>query len=467
MMNVSLIMGAILWTLACCPNLQAQDGAISLNDLDAFREPGKNWVIAGDAIADLNKQHDLRPLKGQGVAVNTGDKDNQMHLITKEEFGDLELSLDFMMARQSNAGVYLEGRYEIQLLDSWMKTDPTWSDVGAVYSRWTPEKGSFEGTAPYMNVARAPGLWQHLQIRFRAPRFDEKGAKTANATFESVYLNGVLIQQQVQTSGPTTSSIYQDEKAKGPLVIQGDHGPVAIKNISFRPLKDSASPPNYWNSVDPVTVEPGAKPSFIKTFLMHGDKKLTHVISVGNQNQVNYSYDVKEGALFQIWRGKFIDVTPAWRDRGESQLGVPMGSVISLSDAPSVAVLANEKAAWPDSVAFDTMHNKGYSLDKMRSPTFNYSIGAVNISDSITVTDNNQGINRTITAVAAPSNLYCRIVSGSAIENIAGDLYAVDGKNYYLRIDPKYKPVVRNVNGRQEMIVRYAAGSPVTYSLIW
>ncbi len=132
-----------------------------------------------------------------------------MHLYTKEEFGDIELELDFMMAKNSNSGVYLQGRYEIQLLDSWMKLDPTSSDAGGVYLRWTPERGEFEGTPPVMNVSRAPGLWQHLSIKFRAPRFNDKGEKTENARFVSVYLNGVLVQQEVEVTGPTGSGMFR------------------------------------------------------------------------------------------------------------------------------------------------------------------------------------------------------------------------------------------------------------------
>ncbi|MBO9572628.1 MAG: DUF1080 domain-containing protein [Chitinophagaceae bacterium] len=450
---------------------------VSLNNLDAFREPGNNWVIAGDAVADYTRQHDIKAVKGEGVVVNNFTRNKQMHLYTKDEFGDIEIELDFMMAKNSNAGIYLQGRYEIQLLDSWMKLNPSCSDAGGVYLRWTPQRGEFEGTPPVMNVAKAPGLWQHLSIKFRAPRFNDKGEKIENARFTSVYFNGVLVQQEAEVTGPTGSGMYPDEKAKGPLVLQGDHGPVAFRNIKYRePVKPVPGPPrdeywipksNYWNTVDPIIVTPGSKPAFIKTFLMNGDIKLTHVLSVGSPNEVNYSYDVKQGALFQVWRGKFIDVTPAWHDRGGMQLGIPLGSVISLSDAPAVAVLQNEKVAWPDSVSFDNMHNKGYVLDKKRTPTFMYTYDNLNVKDSIAIMENNEGISRTFIVDNAPDNSYCRLAEGSSIENIGGDLYAVNNKSYYIKIDKKYKPVIRQSGKGWEIIVKYIANSPVTYSLIW
>jgi hypothetical protein len=448
---------------------------ISLNNLDAFKDPGNNWVIAADAIADMNKEQQMKPAKGQGVIVNDFAKKGRTHLVTKEEFGDIELDLDFMMAKNSNSGVYLQGRYEIQLFDSWTKLNPVSSDVGAVYSRWTAEKGTFEGTPPVMNVARAPGLWQHLNIRFRAPRFNEKGEKIENARFESVRLNGVLVQQEVEVTGSTASHMFEGEQTKGPLVLQGDHGPVAFKNIRYRPLVEESLGPKdhdswipgskFWNTVDPIIVEAGSKPSFIKTFLMHGGKKLTHVLSVGNPSEVNYSYDVKQGALFQVWRGKFLDVTPAWRDRGGLQLGIPFGSVISLSDAPAVAKLQNENTAWPDSAAFDELNNRGYSLNNKRSPTFKYILNDIKVADSITALDNGGGLSRTLTIENPSEDIYIRLAVSNKIENIGADLFAVGGKSYYISVDKKYKPLVRTSGSQQEIIIKYTG--PVTYSLIW
>ena len=480
-MNFSKVIKFIFLLSGLCFNVysaksQDQFTNVSLNNLDAFREPGNNWVIASDAVADYTKQHDIKVVKGEGVVVNNFSRNKQMHLYTKEELGDIELELDFMMAKNSNAGVYLQGRYEIQLLDSWMRLDPTCSDAGGVYLRWTPERGQFEGTPPVMNVSRAPGLWQHLSIKFRAPRFNDKGEKIENARFISVYYNGILVQQEVEVTGPTGSAMFADEKAKGPLVLQGDHGPVAFKNIKYRqpvppvrgPERDEYWIPksNFWNTVNPIIVTPGTRPSFIKTFLMNGEKKLTHVLSVGAPNEVNYSYDVKQGALFQVWRGKFIDVTPAWHERGGMQLGIPLGSVISLSDAPAVAVLQDEKAAWPDSVSFDNMHNKGYTLDKKRTPSFSYSYNNLNVKDSVVIMENNEGISRTMTIDNSPANSYVRLAAGSTIENISGDLYAVDNKSYYIKVDKKYKPVIRQSGKGWEIIVKYT-NSPVTYFLIW
>ncbi|NOY57975.1 MAG: DUF1080 domain-containing protein [Calditrichaeota bacterium] len=74
-------------------------------------------------------------------------------------------------------------------------------------------------------------------IFFRAPRFDKNGRKTANAKFIKVVQNGQIIQENVEVSGPTRSAAFLDEQPLGPLMLQGDHGPVAYRNVRIRPLK--------------------------------------------------------------------------------------------------------------------------------------------------------------------------------------------------------------------------------------
>jgi len=132
---------------------------IPLQDLDAFRDPGPNWTIASDAVADLTKDGDIKAIPGTAAVVNIMKPANNTHLVTKKEFGDLELELDFMMAKNSNSGVFLQGRYEVQLLDSWTTLNPAFSDCGGIYQRWDDSRGKdregYEGIAPFMNVEGA------------------------------------------------------------------------------------------------------------------------------------------------------------------------------------------------------------------------------------------------------------------------------------------------------------------------
>ncbi|XWW45992.1 DUF1080 domain-containing protein [Fibrella sp. USSR17] len=218
---------------------------LPLNDLSAFRTPvSGNWRTAADVMADLTKPNVLQTKPASAGAAGTilvcipaGQPGAQHNLLTTLEHGDVDLELDFMMAKGSNSGVFLQGRYEIQLFDSWGVTTPRSSDVGAVYERWDdsrPEgKKGYEGHSARQNAGKAPGLWQHLKVAFQAPRFDASGKKTENARILRAELNGVLIHENLELTGPTRGPINANEAARGPLVFQGDHGAVAIRNITY------------------------------------------------------------------------------------------------------------------------------------------------------------------------------------------------------------------------------------------
>ncbi len=457
----------------CCNYATAQSKStgvdILLNDLNPFKKAGKNWVVASSANSDFNKPGDLTPVKGTGAVLNINSPKNNSQLVTNREFGDLELDLDFMMVKGSNSGVYLQGRYEIQLFDSWGKLNPTYSDCGGVYQRWdekrTDHKG-YEGIAPLTNAAKAPGLWQHLHLVFRAPKFDASGQKTANARFEEVHLNGALVQDQVEVTGPTRSGMFEDEKSTGPLMFQGDHGKVAFKNIKYSIPQESAKQ-NQEGIANPILVNPVAKPYLLRSFMGYGDKKLTHVISVGNPNQTNYSYDLSRGALIQFWRGRFVDATDMWFERGEPyQWARPAGSLTILSDAPSIAVLVNSDTAWPDSIPFEAVKVKGYTLDADRAPSFQYTVNGVNVSDKIT-SPNATTLFRQITIENPSPNLKVRVLKADKIASAGKGRYIVNDKSYFIKLDEKVKPLIRQSDGGQELIIPVEKASTVSYSIIW
>lgn len=211
----------------------AQKG-LPLSDLSFFKSPSASWKIAGDVNADLNTKGRLTVKEGTGILVNMPvDGSAAADLFSNQEFGDVDLQLDYMMSKGSNSGIYLQGRYEIQLLDSWGVLNPKSNDNGGVYERWDESKPEgqrgFEGYAPRQNVSKAPGLWQHLKISFQAPRF-VNGVKTENAKLLRVELNGVLIHENIELFGPTRGGL-DGETAMAPLRLQGDHGSVAFRNI--------------------------------------------------------------------------------------------------------------------------------------------------------------------------------------------------------------------------------------------
>ena len=235
-----MLKSCFVWVLAAgfSAVLYAQT-PVHIENLATFRSPSKNWQIVGSVLGSP-ESISLTHGPGAGILLNepVGKPYNPAdNLITNREHGDIHLETDFMLPKRSNSGIYFQGRYEVQLFDSWGVKSPTYIDCGAIYERWDEGRGSgkegFEGSAPRVNAARPPGQWQHLEVDFEAPRFDSSGQKIRNARFVRVFLNGTLIQQDVLVSGPTRSAMTNSEAPEGPLMIQGDHGAVAFRNITY------------------------------------------------------------------------------------------------------------------------------------------------------------------------------------------------------------------------------------------
>ncbi len=152
--------------------------------------------------------------------------------ITEREFGDFQLHLEFFCPAteakadqaKSNSGVYLHGRYEVQVLDSFGDA-PAGNGCGGIY----------KVAAPLVNACRPAGEWQSYDILFRAPRFDGTGARTSAARV-TVLQNGIAIHNNLELPAPTPGGIDDKVLARGPLLLQ-DHGdPVRYRNIWVRSL---------------------------------------------------------------------------------------------------------------------------------------------------------------------------------------------------------------------------------------
>ena len=191
----------------------------------------------GEVFKNPTNEILLSAKPGTGVIVN-GPTGRTSNLLSKAEFGDVKAHIEFMVSKDSNSGVYFMGRYEIQVFDSWRKeSEYAGIECGGIYQRWDNNRNpkGFEGHSPRINASRPPGQWQTFDVVFRAPRFDKTGRKISNARFETVYHNGELVHEDIELTGPTRASTYNDEQPTGPLMIQGDHGPVAYRNIRVEP----------------------------------------------------------------------------------------------------------------------------------------------------------------------------------------------------------------------------------------
>jgi hypothetical protein len=232
---------AVVLGLICCMLLSCGDGDISqgkkkvlsTSDFSDWRNSA-GWEIVGDAMLNPDNPKLLATKPGKGVLIN-GPVGKARDIVTKEQFGDVRILLEFIISEGSNSGVYLQGQYEIQIFDSCKMQNPPYPGIecGGIYERWDEKRDpkGYEGHSPRVNAALAPGNWQTFDITFRAARFDNNGKKIANARMEKILLNGVLIHENVELTGPTRGPMFSEDRPVGPLRLQGDHGPVAFRNI--------------------------------------------------------------------------------------------------------------------------------------------------------------------------------------------------------------------------------------------
>jgi hypothetical protein len=179
------------------------------------------WEVGTASVDDKGK---LVYKKEGNELVNTAG--GGIDIYTEQDFGDCVVEVEVMVPKGSNSGIYLMGRYEIQILDSYGREKLGMGDMGAIYSVAIPK----------VNASKKPGEWQKFVIDFQAPRFDGK-KKTANAIFHKVVLNGQTIHENAEVVKGATGGSLGGEVPTGPLMFQGDHGPVAYRNLKIIPKK--------------------------------------------------------------------------------------------------------------------------------------------------------------------------------------------------------------------------------------
>lgn len=200
------------------------------------------WIATDEVKLDDAKNTKLKAAKkDNGPIWVNGEKGRLPDLITKESYGDCEVHVEFLIAKNSNAGIKFHAVYEIQILDSFgSKKELTGDSMGGIYPRADDSMGYKhidKGIAPKVNASKAPGEWQTLDVTWKSPRFDSEGKKTANAMVVKAVLNGQVIHANQELKTPTGANWVKKETATGPFMLQADHGPVAFRNVRIKPAK--------------------------------------------------------------------------------------------------------------------------------------------------------------------------------------------------------------------------------------
>lgn len=211
----------------------------------AMVTPGRGMAPPSDAIV-LFDGKDLSQWEGtEGGPARWTVADGAMTVAagtgaiqTRRAFGDCQLHIEWRTPavvkgegqERGNSGVFLQGRYEVQVLDSWNNRTYSNGQAASVYKQYIP----------LVNASRRPGEWQSYDIVFRAPRF-AADSSLVRPGYVTVFHNGVLVQDHVELKGVTVYRGQPFYKAHGPepLMLQ-DHGnPVSYRNVWIRELPET------------------------------------------------------------------------------------------------------------------------------------------------------------------------------------------------------------------------------------
>ncbi|MFM6915669.1 MAG: hypothetical protein ACKOUQ_12415 [Aquirufa sp.] len=431
---------------------------------------------------------------------------------------------------------------------------------------------------------------------FQAPRFDANGKKIANAIFKKVILNGLVVQENIEVSGMTRGAIFDKEAPFGPILIQGDHGPVAFRNLRFEtyekptaslgevsydyytgkftdpivpatkpvssgklpaltyrvipvnndylihykaeltiPEDDTYEFQTYWTGsgelkidgkvlnqgahwfnemvpastflkagkhqleiihikdfpwgpkalglhvkrigsrlvslhertslLDPdavglIEVKANAEPVLQRSFAFHQGKKKTHVIHVGDPAGLHYSYDLKQGAILQVWRGKFLDATQMWDNRGEPQTAEPLGLTV-VQDGKFPLALAHQAQADSADLVY-----KGYRLEA-GSPIFMYEWTAAKLRVEDRIQPAGNGLKRTLTLIGASpqkTDVEAVLATGHHLSVLQNGLASQPGN--FIEWKGAAAELLKIASGAQQIRVPFS-GAQFTYDLIW
>lgn len=235
---------------------------------------------------------------------------------------------------------------------------------------------------------------------------------------------------------------------------------IEVSGADFRPygLNDPKTLPTRQLEGGIFIDNVESKAKTIRSFLNFNETKLTKVISVGTPEKIHYSFDLDNGSLLQVWKGKFADVTQMWHERGEPQLLYPSGLLTVLNDEIPFFELRNE--VQPKSDVYTEFVNIGYDLDEGGIPTYTYNWKNTNFTQKFS--PNYGGLFCEITSNQNLKFGYT-IAIGNEIIKLSDNLYKAD--NFYIEINEKAKVYIKEINGKYYL--RTNLTGKIAYTLTW
>jgi len=215
---------------------------IDLMKPDVWKKVDARWIETDAVALDAADRRKLIASKVEGGPIWVNGPGRTANLVTKVDYADCEIEIEFLIAGGSNAGVKFHGLYEIQILDTYGKSADslTGNSMGGIYprARSGPPYGYLDdGTPPKVNAANKAGEWNRLTAIWKAPRLDADGNALEHGGVVRAELNGKLIHENATVKTPTGANWVLRNTGSGPLMFQADHGPTAIRKLRIRERK--------------------------------------------------------------------------------------------------------------------------------------------------------------------------------------------------------------------------------------
>ena len=236
----------------------------------------------------------------------------------------------------------------------------------------------------------------------------------------------------------------------------------------------SPVPADVMNPNTPKLFDPADEPVVMHGFIQGIKRMHPHSAAIGFPSDVHLAVDLNNVAVLKLWKGAFLDMSTMWVGRGGNDLKLNETAAFSLSGAPSLAVLPEENAPWPDSLQADTdytFHN--YQIDENGKVTLEYQFNQTRVTDRFLPLDGGKGINRELqfTTNVSEENRYYRVVAGHSISELPNGIYQVNDKSFYLDLeeDAQNRAIIRDNGKKQELIVPIGqpGSSSLSYHYIW
>lgn len=267
------------------------------------------------------------------------------------------------------------------------------------------------------------------------------------------WFHAYLVNPQAYRPGTRMPAAWPDGQSTLPTVLDGNT-PKQIQSIwAYLADGDQATQPLglVTGALELMAFDEAV---LYRNFIEGGGPR---AIGVGYPEKLNLAWDANGLRLAMIWQGAFIDANRHWNGRGVG-FEPPLGdNVLKFADGPTVALLADANAAWPQQSAKELGYRfRGYRLGAQRKPTFFYDLGNVRVEDYLTPYGDSDVyvFRRTLTLKSdkPEGNLWYRAAVGDKIEPSGDGAFVVDGK-LAVRLSSAGRPVVRESAGRKELLV--------------